>query len=252
MRNQDIKLKSTKNIIMGFFIIFFILISSTTNTIGMNYSYSVEEGEEHVWTVMVGNEAILLSQGSKFRVIIEDIYNGTWIEGLSTYSGTLINYSIEVYSTFYTFPVWEVAFNGSALFFNDTTWDLFMGFNTDWEIALFGMLFFIPTPINLTWVGDYLNRTSGQLFENYSINGNTLVMQNVTSSIDFSFTFNNNGTLTEYKVSSGDLIGYHILYSDIYIQQTQIPFGNYFLIFIPCTAIMIVVFVRHKIKKKKN
>ena len=49
-------------------------------------------------------------------------------------------------------------------------------------------------------------------------------MQNISSSIDFAFTFNNNGTLTEYKVSSGDLIGYQIKYGDIYIQQTQIPF----------------------------
>ena len=252
MRNLDNKLKSIKNLIIVFFSIFLISISSTTNTLGMNYSYSVEEGEEYIWTVMVGNDAILLSEGSKFRVIVEDIYNGTWVEDFSTYSGTLINYSIEVYSTFYSFPVWEVAFNGSVMFFNDSTWDLFIGLNTDLQIAILGWLFFIPTPINLTWVGNYLNRTSGQLFENYSINNNTLTMQNITSSIDFAFTFDDNGTLTEYKISSGDLIGYQIKYGDIYIQQAQIPFGNYFFVFIPCTTIMIIIFNRHKIKKKKN
>ena len=77
-------------------------------------------------------------------------------------------------------------------------------------------------------------------------------MQNVSSSIDFAFTFNNNGTLTEYNVSSGDLIGYHIKYGDIYIPQTQIPFVNYFITFIPCTVIIIIIVNRHKIKKKQN
>ncbi|MFX1310244.1 MAG: hypothetical protein ACFE8C_11140 [Promethearchaeota archaeon] len=246
------KLKSIKTIIVVFFSIFFISISSTTNIYAMNYSYNVEEGEEFIWTVMVGNSAILLSEGSKFRVIIEENYNGTWIEDSTTYRGTILNYSIEVYSTFKPFPIWELAFNGSAMFFNDTTWEIFMGFNTDWEIALFGMLFFIPTPINLTWIGDYLNRTSLLIFDNYSISDSTLIMQNITSNIDFTFTFNNNGTLAEYKVSSGDSIGYHIKYGDIYIPQAQIPFGNYFLIFIPFTTITIIIFTRHKIKKKKN
>lgn len=242
-------MKSVKKTLVVILSILFISISSTTNTLGMNYSYGVEEGEEHIWTVVVGNTAIFLNQGSKFRVIIEEIYNGTWTEDLSSYTGTILNYSIEVYSTFDTYPKWDVVFNGSAMFFNDTTRDLFTGFYTDWHIALFGMLFFIPTPLNLTWIGDYLNQTSLMIFEDYSINGNILTMQNVTSNIDFTFSFNDNGTLTEYKVSSEGSIGYHIKYGNI-PQTNQIPFGNYYLIFIPCTIIIIVAYNHYKLKKK--
>jgi len=240
--------KKTLIVILG---ILFISISSTTNTLAINYSYSVKKGEEHIWTVMVGNTAILLSQGSKFRVVIEDNYNRTWTEESSTYTGTILNYSIEVYSTFYSNPIWDAVFNGSAIFFNETTRDLFTGFTTDWHFALFGMLFFIPTPLNLTWIGDYLNRTSLLLFDNYNINGNTLIMQNVTSNIDFTFSFNENGTLTEYKVSLGSSIGYYLKYGDIPLTN-QIPFGNYYLIFIPCTVIIIIALNHNKIKKKKD
>jgi hypothetical protein len=244
-------LKTPKKVIVVIIGIFFISISSTSNTSAINYSYIVEEGEEHLWTVMVGNSAILLSQGSKFRVAIEDIYNGTWIEDLSTYTGTILNYSIEVYSTFYTNPEWALAFNGSAMFFNDSTWDLFTGFTTDWHIALFGILFFIPTPLNLTWIGDHLNKTSLSLFDDYTINGNTLIMQNVSSNIDFTFNFNENGTLTEYKVTSGGSIGYHIKYGNIQLTN-QIPFGNLYLIFIPCTIIGVIISTRYKLRKRES
>ena len=88
-------MKKLKKIIVVIVGIFFISISSTSYTLAMNYSYGVKEGEEHIWTVMVGNPAILLSQGSKFRVIVEENYNGTWIEDSTTYSGTILNYSIE-------------------------------------------------------------------------------------------------------------------------------------------------------------
>ncbi len=153
-------MKKIKKILVVILSIFIITISNVSNALSKDYNYSVNKGEEHIWTVMVGNPAILLSQGSKFRVIIDENYNGTWIEDSTIYTGTILNYSIEVYSTFYENPIWDLAFNGSAIFFNETTLDLFTGFYTDWEIALFGMLFFIPTPLNLTWIGDYLNRTS--------------------------------------------------------------------------------------------
>ncbi len=244
-------MKTVKKSVIVIFCIFIMSISSTTNSLCSNYSYNIKEGEEHIWTVMVGNSAILLSEGSKFRVFIEENYNGTWIEASTTYTGTILNYSIEVYSTFYTNPVWDVAFNGSAMFFNDTTWDLFTGFTTDWHYALFGMLFFVPKPVNLTWIGDYLNETSLILFDDYIIDGNTLTMHNITSNIDFAFSFNDNGTLTEYKVSSGSSIGYYIKYGDIPITN-QIPFGNYYLIFIPCTIIIITSLTHYKIKKKKE
>jgi len=243
---------SSKKAFLIFFSVFLLSISSTTNTLGMNNRYSVEEGEEHIWTLIVGNEAILLSDGSKFRVSIGSAYNGTWVEGLSTYKGTILNYSIEVYSTFFSFPTWELAFNGSAMFFNDTTWDIFMDFDTDLNIALLGWLFFIPTPINLTWIGDYLNQTSWLLFEDYTINGNTLTMQNITSSIDFAFTFNNNGTLTEYRISLGNQVGYYLKYGNITIQTSLISFGNYSIILFPCTILIIIIYNRKKIKKKKN
>ncbi|MFX0004550.1 MAG: hypothetical protein ACFFAA_14445 [Promethearchaeota archaeon] len=244
-------LKTVKKSLFVILVISLISISSTSNSLGLNYSYGVKEGEEHIWTVMVGNSAILLSQGSKFRVIIEENYNGTWIEDTTTYTGTILNYSIEVYSTFYTSPQWDIIFNGSAIFFNQTARDLFTAFTTDWHFALFGVLFFIPIPLNLTWVGNYLNRTSLLLFEDYSINGNTLTMQNVTSNINFAFSFNENGTLTEYKVSQAESIGYHIKYGDIPITN-QIPFGNYYLIFIPSTIILIITINRAKIKKKNS
>ncbi|MFW9818214.1 MAG: hypothetical protein ACFFE5_01295 [Candidatus Thorarchaeota archaeon] len=232
-------------------ILIIISISCSTSTLCNDYSYSVKKGEEHIWTVMVGNPAILLSQGSKFRVFIEENYNGTWIEDSTMHSGTILNYSIEVYSTFYTNPTWDVVFNGSAIFFNETTRDLFIGFTTDWHIALFGMLFFVPTPVNLTWIGDYLKKTSLILFDDYNINGNTLVMQNVTSSIEFSFDFNENGTLTEYKVSSGESIGYNIKYGNIQLIN-QIPLGNFYLIFIPCTIIVFIIYTNYKLRKTES
>jgi hypothetical protein len=218
----------------------------------MNYKYKVDEGKEHIWTLVVGNPAVQLSDGSKFRVIIEDIYNGTWVEGLSTYKGTILNYSLEVYSTFNSDPIWELASNGSAIFFNESTWDFFLDFDTDLNIALLGWLFIIPIPLNLTWIGDYLSQTSMILLDDYSISGNTLTMQNITSNIDFAYTFNNNGTLTEYKVSSGDQIFYHLKYGDISIPKSQIPLGNYFFLFIPSTIIIIITYTKRKIKYKNN
>ncbi|MFX0144223.1 MAG: hypothetical protein ACFE9C_09105, partial [Candidatus Hodarchaeota archaeon] len=59
------------------------------------------------------------------------------------------------------------------------------------------------------------------------------------------------GTLTEYKVSQAESIGYHIKYGDIPITN-QIPFGNYYLIFIPSTIILIITINRAKIKKKNS
>jgi hypothetical protein len=244
-------LKTLRKILSLIVVISVISISSATNSLCVDYGYSVKEGEEHIWTVMVGNPAILLAQGSKFRVVIEGNYNGTWIQDFVTYSGTILNYSIEVYSTFYTNPTWDVVFNGSAIFFNETTRDLFIGLTTDWHIALFGMLFFIPTPVNLTWIGDYLNKTSLTLFDDYHINGNSLIMQNVTSNISFTFDFNENGTLTEYKVSSGGSIGYHIKYGNIQLNN-QIPFGNLYLIIVPSTIIFIIIPTYYKLRKRKN
>jgi hypothetical protein len=239
-------LNSFKNILFVIVGIFFISISFTTNTLGMNYSYRVEKGEEYIWTVIKGNPAILLDQGSKFRVNINEIYNGTWTD--HTHIGTILNYSIDVYSTFYTNPRWDTAFNGSAMFFNETTQDLFIGFTTDWEIALFGMLFFIPTPINLTRIGNYLNKTSLYLFEDYYINGNILTMQNFTANFDFTFNFYDNGTLAEYKVSTEDSVGYHIKYGNILFPNV-IPFGNYYLIFIQSTVLILIIFNRYKLKR---
>ncbi|MFW9969265.1 MAG: hypothetical protein ACFFDF_03630 [Candidatus Odinarchaeota archaeon] len=244
-------MKSVKRTLLIILCILFISISSTTNALGAKYSYNVKKGEEYIWTVMVGNPSVYLDQGSKFRVNIEKIYNGTWIEDSSSYFGTILNYSIEVYSTYYSFPEWDLFFNGSAMFFNDSTWNLFTVFTTDLHIALLGFLFFVPIPLNLTWIGNYLIQTSSILFTDYSINGNTLIMQNLTSNIDFAFTFNNNGTLTEYKVSSGSSIGYYLKYGNISIPN-QIPFGNYYLIFIPCTIIIIIAFNRYKFKRKKD
>ncbi|MFX0020788.1 MAG: hypothetical protein ACFE9S_00560 [Candidatus Hermodarchaeota archaeon] len=243
-------MKKIKKLVAVILSIFTVLISCTTNVLSTDYHYRVYKGEEHIWTVMVGNPAILLSQGSKFRVIIEENYNGTWIEDFTYYSGTILNYSIEVYSTFYTNPTWDLLFNGSVIFFNETTRDLFTAFTTDWHIALFGMLFFVPTPVNLTWIGDYLKQTSLILFNDYNINGNTLVMQNVSSNIDFTFDFNENGTLTEYKVSSGASIGYHIKYGNIQLGN-QIPFGNLYLIFIPSTIIIIILWTQYKLRKRE-
>jgi hypothetical protein len=244
-------LKNIKKLLIVILSIFIISISSTTSALCTDYSYKVNKGEEHIWTVMVGNPAILLSHGSKFRVLVEENYNGTWIEDSKNYSGTILNYSIEVYSTFYTNPTWDVVFNGSVIFFNETTRYFSTHFTTDWHIALFGMLFFIPVPINLTWIGDYLNKTSLILFDDYTINGNTLVMQNVTSNIDFTFDFNENGTLTEYKVSSGGSIGYHIKYGDIPLTNI-IPFGNLFLIITPSIIIIILILTQYKLRKKTS
>ncbi|MFX1390645.1 MAG: hypothetical protein ACFE9Z_11320 [Promethearchaeota archaeon] len=243
-------MKSIKKIPLVVISILFITLSSTSNTLGITHEFEVKEGDEYYWTVIVGNSAILLSQGSKFRININEIYNGSWIEDSTTYKGTVLNYSIEVYSTFYTYPEWAVAFNGSAIFFNDTTWDLFLGFETDWEIALFGMLFIIPTPINLTWIGDYLNRTSGLLFDNYILDGNNLIMQNSTSNIDFIFSFYNNGTLSEYKVALGDSVGYHIKFGDLSFPSNEISFGKYILVIIPSAIILIVLLNKRKIRKR--
>ncbi len=76
-------------------------------------------------------------------------------------------------------------------------------------------------------------------------------MQNVTSSFDFTFNFNENGTLTEYKVSSGGSIGYQIKYGDIPLSN-QIPFGNLYLIIIPCTIIGVIISIRYKLRKRES
>jgi hypothetical protein len=77
-------------------------------------------------------------------------------------------------------------------------------------------------------------------------------MQNSTSSIDFSFSFYDNGTLAEYKVALGDSVGYHIKFGNITFPSNEISFGNYILVIIPSTFLFIILINRNKIRKRIN
>jgi len=237
--------KKLLSIITG---ICFISLLYTPSAAGLTYKFDAEENDEHIWTVMVGMPDYLFTQGSKIRLNISAIYNGTWETEYETYVGTILNCTIDTYSTFYTFPIWQSGHNDSLVVFNDTTWEFYIDMMTDWQIAIIGMLLIIPSPLNLTWIGDYLNTTSIEHFENYTVNGNSLTMHNITSNIDYIFTFFNNGTLSEYKIIYDGVIGYHLKYGDYNFSFGGIP-GFEILTLLVTASIVIVL--ASLIKKNK-
>ncbi|MFW9880096.1 MAG: hypothetical protein ACFFG0_44040 [Candidatus Thorarchaeota archaeon] len=105
------------------------------------------------------------------------------------------------------------------------------------------LFFIIPTPINLTMIGEYINSTGWYL--NYSIDGNELTLHSTLGFV-FESKFNSDGFLTwiVMKMTGINLIEMVLGGGG----EEAVPFGYYFLIFTAIGAIVLIYLDKGKIK----
>ena len=233
-------------------LVLLLFISPIVTIRGEEQVFDIEEEKKYTWTILISSSEFMAS-GSKFRITIETIYNGSWDMAPPPHLGTILNYSLEVYNTFFTPPQWEPHEEPIVMtIFNQTTHYFFINLDTDEYIAPWGLLFIIPSPLNLTRIGEYLNTTSDAHFNNYTVSGNKLTMQDLNLNRTFIFSFSDNGLLSEYRIisNSNEETILHLKYGDISESEITISHGFYFLFIIPFTVIILMLFGKRKIIKK--
>jgi hypothetical protein len=218
-------------------IIFIIpLISSTTSiTTQGDTTFNVDEGDFFLWTFTSG------FTGDKYNLTIEEIYNGTYMS-VDSYmlNATIGNY----YSQENTW--WTIRNNEFYVAANETLDFIHYGIH-------FGPLYFIiPTPINLTLIGEYA--ISWPSFDNYTVSGDqiTLIDPEYPDHMVYILTFNSDGILTKVVAKfRNELADYEETLWVMVLgtgDEEAIPYGYLFMIFTLIGIISLVYLEKRKTK----
>ena len=213
--------------------LFPFIFSATCTTTQGDTTFGVDEGETLVWTATGGSPEII---GFKYNITIEDIYNGTYL--------TVDSYLIDV-----TMSEYNKTDNKWSIMIND---DFFVAANETQNFlsytgALMGMplWFIIPTPINLTILGEFAVSTG--FYTNYTVSGNRIDLNEILGLGTYKITYNSDGILTKHVTEFfGVVIVVMVLGEGG--GEDAIPFGGYFLIFTVIGTVALIYLEKRKTK----
>lgn len=213
--------------------LFPFIFSATCTTTQGDTTFGVDEGETLVWTATGGSPELI---GYKYNITIEDIYNGTYM----TVDSYLIDVTMGEYNK--TEDKWSITIDD----------DFFVAANeTQNFIEYTGTLsgaplwFIIPTPINLTMLGEYAVSTG--FYTDYTVSGNRIELNEIMGIGTYKLTYNSDGILTKHVT---EFVGVVILVMVLGEGggKDAIPYGYSFLIFTVIGTMALIYLVKRKTK----
>ena len=218
-------MKNVKKVIIGLFIIFFFFSFFSHNAISAttigDTTFTVDVGKTYTWEATSPADM----KGAKLTYTIESIDQGVH----NIIDALIVNCTITLISPNGGSLTKE---NNSIYLAANNTQNYLSFVNFVWAPVI------IPTPINLTLFAE------ASYAYNYSIDDNTIII-NYFGGYREEFTFNTKGFLTEGIIGGG---GVSELSFVLATSEAEVPFGNYFLIFIVIGIIALVYLKKQKIK----
>ncbi|MFX1372183.1 MAG: hypothetical protein ACFFCE_10020 [Promethearchaeota archaeon] len=211
---------------------------------------SVDINDQYSWIVTNNTGWAPLMTGDKVNLTVQDIYGEG---GYLTMNATLDYYNITDYT-------WTNVFNGTYLTFNETLDEIEY---TTVQAAIYGWIFIIPTPLNLTMIGEHIISSNPGVFSGMSTSDTNLTLVGIGGSFECRYTFHENGIQINFEVESlGILIYKMVIEGDLPDDSGDngdengdengnddngIPFGNTYLLI----AIIGIVIVGILSKRRK-
>ena len=213
--------------------LFPFIFSATCTTTQGDTTFGVDEGETLVWTATGGSPEII---GFKYNITIEDIYNGTYL----TVDSYLIDVTMSEYNK--TEDKWSIMINDDFFVAANETQN-FLSYTG----ALMGapLWFIIPTPINLTMLGEYAVSTG--FYTDYTVSGNRIDLNEILGLGTYKLTYNSDGILTKHVTEFFGVVLAVIVLGEGG-GEDAIPFGGYFLIFTVIGTVALIYLEKRKTK----
>ncbi len=229
-------MRTRKIIPIGLIIIFLLGIGITPLSLSQitidDSTFPLEEGESIRWETVNATESPYTGF-PYIRFTVTDIYNDTWSDGPNC---LIVNYTLAYYHNF----VW--------IYEKENTFYMAYNFSQNYlnwsEIAYKDALpLIVPTPVNLTLVGDALE-SLGPL--NYSFSDSTLLLD-YQNSTTVEITYNSKGisTIIEKITNKTTIFQWELVKSEVVV---VVPFGNCFLFTILIATVSLVWFKLKRVK----
>jgi len=209
----------------------FPLFSLGSTTLGES-TFPVEEETIFIWESVNATESWYMDV-EFVRFTSSKIYNETYNEK----NYLFLNYTLEFYHRFNWVPRYTnsfyMAYNKSLNFLN---WSE--------EGFLHGNLFIFPTPLNLTLIGEAVEREG---FLNYSVIGDKIILDYHGNSTTIELTIDDSGlsTIIE-KITNGTTIyRWELKEEEVII---KIPFGSNYLIIVIASVIPLIVITKKRLR----
>jgi hypothetical protein len=146
-------------------------------------TFGVNENESLVWTVTDGSPEVI---GFRYNLTIQDIYNGSYM----TVDSYIINATLRFYNK--TEDSWSILID-NAFFVAANETQNFIDY--DENVQMGGLYFIIPTPINLTMIGEYANST--MYMSDYEVDGSRLTLTDMLGIGTYILIYNSDGIITK-------------------------------------------------------
>lgn len=194
-------------------------------------TFGVDVGNEFVWTFTSGSPEIV---GFKYNLTIEDIYTGNYM----TVDSYMIDATMARYNK--TEATWYVEINDAFYVAANETQN-FLQFTP--ALVSQPLWFTIPTPINLTMLGEFAVDTG--FYSSFTLSGNRIDLESSFIGT-YEITYNSDGIMTKHV---SKLVG--VVLAVMVLGEgggDAIPFGYSFLIFTIIGTIALIYLERRKIK----
>ncbi|MFX1376001.1 MAG: hypothetical protein ACFFA0_09335, partial [Promethearchaeota archaeon] len=209
----------------------FISSAKGETTVG-DTTFGVDIGENYIWTYTTDISDTFI--GDKFNVTVSDIY--------PVYLGCMVHIMMDYYDADY--GTWYPVEDDDWVVANETQDMIDFNPNSYSFIATW-LLFFIPTPINLTMLGEWAVNDVG-ICDSYTVSGSSVFLEIIAYSGGHRLTYNSDGVMTKDT---------YIILGETGIVLSlggggggNIPFGYYFLIFTVIGALALIYLEKKKIK----
>ncbi|MFW9989410.1 MAG: hypothetical protein ACFFC3_12205 [Candidatus Odinarchaeota archaeon] len=157
-------------------------------TIG-DSTVSVNINDNYYWIVTKHSAGSPFTTGDKYNLSVQNIYG----------AGGNLNMDIRLDYYNSTGDTWSTRINGLFLTFNETLDEI------QYQIGLYflyGWIFVIPTPLNLTLIGEYFISSSGSVIDSVTISNTTLTLDFSSYYLKCIYTYNESGVLTKFSCES--------------------------------------------------
>jgi len=206
------------------------------NTVGIttqgDTTFGLDEGEVLVWTSTGGVPEYI---GNRYNLTIQDIYNGSYM----TVDSFIINATLGYYNK--TAGLWLTMID-DAFFIAANETQNFIEYES--TVAMAGLYFIIPTPINLTMLGEFAVDTG--YYVSYLVEGDRLTIEHFMLGILY-ITYNADGIATKMVA---EMFGITITVMTLGMGGgDEIPFGFSFLIFTLIAITGLVYLKKRNIKE---
>ena len=213
----------------------FPLYTLSSTTLGES-TFPIEEESEIIWESVNATESWYIDV-EYVRFTASKIYNETFNDN----NYLFLNYTLEFYYRFSWVPRYT---NSFYMAYNKTLNYL----NWSSEGFFYGNLFLFPTPVNLTLIGEAVER-EGIL--NYSLIGEKLVLEHDANNTRIELSINSSGvsTIIEKITNETTIYRWELNEEEIII---KIPFGSNYLIIAIASIIPLVVLTKKKIVNSRK